>query len=248
MNPAPPATPPVAPAPSRFLTIPTVKPRLTYVFLWLNIIIFILQSITGADIWFYYGAKVNQAIVVGEWWRLITPMFLHSGLAHIAFNSYALYAFGRQVETVFGHRRFFIIYMVSGVAGSAFSFALSPNPAVGASGAIFGLLGALLIYLYRHRHVFGEWGRRQLMEILIIAGLNLLIGLAPGIDDWGHVGGLVGGSVLAWLVGPIYVASFEPPEPHVVDRNPLGLQQWLAVLAVALALGALTIVNINLQR
>ena len=107
-TPAPPA-PDDRPSPARYLPIPTVKPRITYVILAINIIVFALESITGADVWFSFGAKINASIVAGEWWRLITPMFLHAGLAHIAFNSYALYSFGPQVEAVFGYRRFLFI-------------------------------------------------------------------------------------------------------------------------------------------
>ncbi len=237
------------PPPPRYVTLPTVRPFVTYVLFGLNILIFLLQSLTGRDLWFYYGAKINEFIIAGEWWRLVTPMFLHAGMAHIAFNSYALYIFGKQVEALFGHRRFMIIYLLSGIAGSVLSFAMSPSPSVGASGAIFGLIGALLIYLYRHRQLFGERGRRQLMQILTVAGINLVIGLSPGIDNWGHVGGLIGGGVLTWLIGPIHTLEREPPgDPFIADRNRLGLPQWLAVFAVALALGAITSVVAALQR
>ncbi|MEK9164407.1 MAG: rhomboid family intramembrane serine protease [Chloroflexota bacterium] len=237
------------PPPPRYVTLPTVRPFVTYVLFGLNILIFLLQSLTGRDLWFYYGAKINEFIIAGEWWRLVTPMFLHAGLAHIAFNSYALYIFGKQVEALFGHRRFLIIYLLSGIAGSVLSFAMSPSPSVGASGAICGLIGALLIYLYRHRQLFGERGRRQLMQILAVAGINLVIGLSPGIDNWGHVGGLIGGVVLTWLIGPIHTLEREPPgDPFIADRNRLGLPQWLAVFAVALALGAITSVVAALQR
>lgn len=247
-TPAPPA-PDDRPSPARYLPIPTVKPRITYVILAINIIVFALESITGADVWFSFGAKINASIVAGEWWRLITPMFLHAGLAHIAFNSYALYSFGPQVEAVFGYRRFLFIYLLSGVSGAVFSFAFSARPSVGASGAIFGLIGALLIYLFRHRVAFGEMGRRRLVEILALAGINLIIGLSPGIDNWGHVGGLFGGAVLTWLIGPIFtVEAGTGGSPFVADKNPFSLQQWLAVFAVAFALGAVTFVIVSLQK
>lgn len=237
------------PPPARFLPIPAVKPRITYVILAINVIIFALQSGTGSELWFFLGAKINEFIVAGEWWRLITPMFLHAGLAHIAFNSYALYSFGPQVEAVFGYRRFFFIYLLSGVTGAVFSFAFSARPSVGASGAIFGLIGALLIYLFRHRVAFGEMGRRRLVEILMLAGINLIIGLSPGIDNWGHVGGLFGGAVLTWLIGPIFtVEAGAGGSPFVADKNPFSLQQWVAVFAVAFALGAATFAIVSLQK
>jgi len=177
-------------------------------------------------------------------------MFLHADFLHIAFNSYALYIFGPQVEALFGYRRFTLIYLLSGVAGTVLSFALSPNWSVGASGAIFGLVGALLIYFYRHRKLFGELGRRRLTELAVVAGLNLLIGLRPNIDNWGHVGGLIGGSLLTWLIGPIYAIRLEPltNNASVVDANPFNGPRWLAAFAVALALAAATMMAISLQK
>lgn len=234
----------------RFITLPTVKPRLVYFFLSVNILIFVFQQFTDPYQWFVWGAKVNEAIVAGQWWRLVTPMFLHLNLLHVAVNSYSLFAFGQQVEAVHGYRRFLVIYLLSGIAGAVASFAMSPNPAVGASGAIFGLVGAMLVYFYRHRRLFGEMGRRRLMDILVVAGLNLIIGLSPGIDNWGHVGGLLGGALLAWLLGPVYVFQPDPVtrEPKVTDGSPLNGQRWLAVIAVLLGLIALTMVVATSQR
>jgi len=253
-------TPPSAPPPAeprppitsqpRFLSLPTVKPRFTYILLGLNILIFIAQSLTGSDLWLNAGAKINSAIIAGEWWRLITPMFLHLNLLHIAVNSYSLFVFGPQVESLLGYRRFLVVYLVSGIAGTVLSFVMSPNPSIGASGAIFGLVGVMLVYFYRHRRLFGEMGRRRLIDILIIAGINLVIGLTPGIDNWGHVGGLAGGALLSWLLGPVYVVETEAitHQSKVVDVSPLNGQRWLGVLAVLLALVAIVVVTANLQR
>ncbi|MBI3244459.1 MAG: rhomboid family intramembrane serine protease [Chloroflexi bacterium] len=249
MNGAPPPSGPNDASRPRYLPIPTVRPRFTFVFLAINIVVFLLQTVTNAEAWFFFGAKINEFIVAGEWWRLITPMFLHANLVHLAFNSYALYIFGPQVEAVFGYRRFFFIYLLSGVSGAVLSFALSPQPSVGASGAIFGLVGSLLIYLFRHRQAFGDMGRRRLLEILTLAGINLVIGLSPGIDNWGHVGGLLGGATLAWLIGPIFgVEADSTGQPVIADRNRFGLQHWLAVFAVSLALGAVTAVTAALKK
>jgi len=242
----PAATPP--PPPARYLSLPTVIPRLTYVLLAINVSIFLLELVTGELIWFSFGAKINELIAAGQWWRLITPMFLHAGIAHIAFNSYALYAFGPQVERVFGYARFFFIYILSGAAGSVLSFALSPSPSVGASGAIFGLIGALLVYLYRHRPLFGDMGRRRLTEILMLAGINLVIGLSPGIDNWGHLGGLLGGATLTALIGPRFaVVPGADGQPYVRDGNPFGPIGWLAAAGMGLALAAITAAIIGLR-
>lgn len=245
----PPAPPPPAPRPvARYLSLPVVIPRLTYVLLAINLSAFAADAFTGGLL-AGLGAKVNELIAAGEWWRLITPMFLHLGLAHIFFNSYALYALGLQVERVFGYTRFFFIYMLAGVAGSILSFALSPNPSVGASGAIFGLIGALLVYLYRHRPLFGEMGRQRLMNILVVAGINLVIGLSPGIDNWGHLGGLIGGAALTALIGPRFIVEADSfGQPHVRDGNPFGPAGWLAVLGLGLALAVLTMMIANLRR
>lgn len=252
MKESPPSPPgaPAPPPPPRFISLPTVKPRVTYVLLGINIFIFAAQYLAPRDLVFYLGAKINEFIVAGEWWRLVTPMFLHLNLLHIGVNSYSLFIFGPQVEALFGYRRYLILYLLAGVSGVVLSFIMSPNPSVGASGAIFGLIGAMLVYLFRHRKLFGEMGRRRLFDIGMVALLNLLIGLSPGIDNWGHVGGLVGGAVLSWLIGPIYALRLEPitQKPVVDDTNPLTGQRWLAVFAVMLALIATTLVFINLQR
>jgi membrane associated rhomboid family serine protease len=249
---SPPPVTPRPPQPPRLIPLPTVRPLLTYILLAINLLVFVLQSLTpdsqfGGNLlnpWFVYGAKINELITAGEWWRLITPIFLHFDILHLGVNSYSLYIFGPQVEALFGYRRYLITYLLSGVAGVVFSFAMTPSPSVGASGAIFGLVGAMLVYLYRHRRLFGEMGRRRLVDIGIVAFMNLLIGLNPGIDNWGHVGGLLGGALLSWLVGPIYAVRTESAAspPKVEDANPFNSQRWLAVFAVAFALAAATVV------
>lgn len=222
----------------------------TYALIGINIAVFVAQFLTNEDLWFYLGAKINEFIIAGEWWRLITPVFLHANLIHLGINCYSLFIFGTQVEALFGYRRYIVIYMISGVASVVLSFVMSPSMSVGASGAIFGLVGAMLVHLYRHRKLFGERGRRRLVDVAVVAGINLLIGLNPGIDNWGHVGGLIGGVVLAWLIGPIYSVHMEPMtlNAKVEDTNPLTGNRWLAPFAVMLALVAITMLSANMQR
>ena len=143
---------------------------------------------------YYFGAKVNVLIAQGEYWRLLTPMFLHVGLAHLFFNSYALYIYGPAVERLFGRIKFILVYLVSGLVGSLLSYLLSPNNAAGASGAIFGLMGSLLYFRKEKRNLFQRvFGP----GLLMIIGINLLYGfIQPGIDNWGHIGGLVGGFLM----------------------------------------------------
>lgn len=237
----------------RRLPIPAVLPRLTYVLIAFNVIVFAVQYVLfnwlGGDVVSFLGAKINTAIAAGQYWRLITPVFIHANLLHLFVNCYSLYVIGLQVESPFGYLRFLLVYLLSGMAGVILSFALSPHNSVGASGAIFGLVGALAVYLYRHRRRFGAFGRQRLMNLLGVIGLNLFFGIASSqIDNWGHVGGLAGGLLLGWLVGPEFEVDQAVVEaPRVVDRNPLAAR-WLAIVAVALALGAATSLAISLRR
>jgi membrane associated rhomboid family serine protease len=160
------------------------------------------SQLAGYDMLLEYGAKSRSEILSGEVWRLVTPIFLHVGIPHIFVNMYSLYAIGPAVERFFGTPRFMITYLQAGIAGIIFSLALSPYPSAGASGAIFGMLGALAAFLYRHRGLFGRFGRLQLRQIILVAFLNLGLGLMPGIDNWGHLGGLVAGGALSWWLGP----------------------------------------------
>lgn len=253
MNAVPPPGAAGTPPPVRRLPIPAVPPRLTYALIAVNVFVFVAQyigdTVLGGDLVLFYGAKSNAAIAAGEYWRLVTPIFIHANLLHLFVNCYSLYIIGPQVEIPFGYTRFGLLYLLSGIAGVVLSFALSLHDSVGASGAIFGLVGALAVYLYRHRTRFGEFGRQRLMNLLGIIGLNLFFGLVvPQIDNWGHVGGLVGGALLGWLVGPEFDVEKDFVEaPRVVDRNPLA-GRWLAIIGFALALCAATALVISRPR
>ncbi len=202
------------------------------------------QALLGFDVVLAIGAKVDTAIAQGQVWRLVTPVFIHAGLAHIAVNMYSLYAIGPAVERFFGRGRTLAIYLLAGIAGVILSLAFSPYVSVGASGAIFGLLGALGVLLYRNRPVFGSLGRRQLQQIILVALFNLALGLSPGIDNWGHLGGLIYGSGLAWFAGPVLqVVIQEADRPRLVDRRS-GEEARSALLLggallIVLALGAM---------
>lgn len=239
------------PQPQMRLPIPSVRPMLTYWLLGINVAIFVLGLIIdllfgGSTVLLAYGAKANAEIVAGQYWRFITPMFLHIGLIHLAFNSYFLYIIGPQVERPFGYMRFFLIYMGAGVTSSVLSMIASPSPSAGASGALFGIIGALGVYLYQNREMFGAFGKRRLNGIRNVILINLLFGLSPGIDNWGHVGGLIGGVVFAALIGPhLEVRPDFADQPHVVDANPLSEKWWAAGLfgagTVAAAIAAILI-------
>ncbi|KAJ1490419.1 hypothetical protein T484DRAFT_3343379 [Baffinella frigidus] len=150
------------------------------------------------------GAKINSMILQnGQYYRLFTPMFLHAGFLHLAVNSFSLYNVGPAVEAYFGHKRTASIYIIAGIAGNLASFLLSPQSrAVGASGAIFGLVGALGVFFGRHQDILDTKG--PLNSVLQCAAINLAFGLIPGsrIDQWGHIGGALGGALVAYLIGP----------------------------------------------
>lgn len=146
------------------------------------------------------GANFAPLIRQGELWRVITYMFLHASLLHLIVNMYSLYALGASVENFLGRWKFIVVYLVSGICGGLLSAATGSNSiSVGASGAIFGLAGALLYFGYHYRTYLGEAIKKQIIPIILI---NLLIGyLIAGIDNFGHIGGLIGGILCTMALG-----------------------------------------------
>lgn len=193
--------------------------------------------IYGSDPVSLLGMKINELILQGQYWRLITPVFLHGSLLHLAFNMYALYALGPELERHYGRWRFLALYFLSGFVGNVASFMFSTNPSLGSSTAIFGLLGAEGVFLYQNRDLFGSNARKALMNIIMVAGFNLVIGLSPGIDNWGHIGGLIGGLSFSWVAGPQLKVKGILPYLEVKDQRETG-----EVLRAGLTLGALWLV------
>jgi rhomboid protease GluP len=187
------------------------------------------------------GAKFNELVAAGETWRLFTAMFLHIGVLHLLFNLYALNALGPLVEGYFGHVRFLAIYLLAGLYGSLASYAFSPAASAGASGAIFGLAGATTVYFLRYRDNFGARGRAILQNMLVVLAVNLVFGfVAPGIDNWGHMGGLVGGVVLAAGLLPKYRAPVVmAPGAYPLAEESRGLIEltWVVLWSVVWWLG-----------
>src|SRR5690625_1872498 len=205
------------------------KPRLTYLLIALNVVIFFIVELTGGSMdiehLIDFGAKYNPYIVDGQWWRIISSMFLHIGFFHIFMNMLALYYLGHAVERIFGTLRFLIIYMLAGIGGGLASFAFTIQVSAGASGAIFGVFGALFFFGAMHKQLFLQTMGRNL---LIIIGINIVFGfVVPQIDNSAHLGGLISGFIGATIV-------FLPNNKQMV-------KQWLAtilyvVIAVFLAL------------
>ena len=146
-----------------------------------------------------FGANFRPLVQAGEVWRLATSMFLHIGIIHLLVNMYSLLIIGRQLESFLGKWKFLIVYLGSGILGSLLSVVIHSSISAGASGAIFGLLGSLLYFGYHYRLYLGTVLKSQVIPIIII---NLLIGfMVPGIDNFAHIGGLVGGYLITMAVG-----------------------------------------------
>jgi len=154
----------------------------------------------GGQLLYRFGAGYGMAVLRGEWWRLITPIFLHGGILHFGFNSYVLLQLGPLVESEYGRERFWVVYLACGIAGNVLATVFGPQTlVVGASGAIFGLVGLLIVHSGRR----GGFGGRQLRSRLVQwAFFMFVISLMPGISFAAHAGGFLGGLVLGWVVPP----------------------------------------------
>jgi rhomboid protease GluP len=211
------------------VSLPAVKPYATYGLLGLTVFVYLLQLaghyLLGQDLVTALGMKVNDYIRAGQLWRLITPMFLHDdtlpyGLLHIGFNMYALVIFGRGLEARYGHGRFVLLYFLSAFSGNVLSFLLTPNPSLGASTAIFGLLTAEGVFLLQNKKILGSRVNRALMNVLYMALINLFIGFTTsGVDNFGHIGGMRGGLAFAWFGGPRWKVEGLYPSFHLVDER-----------------------------
>jgi rhomboid protease GluP len=201
---------------------------------------------TRTDNLIRFGANSGWHIFnQGEYWRLFTSMFLHIGLAHLAFNGYALFIFGIEMERVYSPARYATIYILSGLFGSLLSVARGPEViSAGASGAIFGVIGMNLAYFLIHRDSFGTFGRQRVTSTLVIIGINLVFGFTvPGIDNLAHIGGLIAGFVLGYGLAPRYqIANQFTLDQRLIDTNSLIKRWWIPAFAVAVLVGGMQIV------
>ena len=175
----------------------------------LNLIIFILTLIpVFGDQILYAGMSVNGFIAAGEWWRVITSMFLHAGFMHVLFNMFSLFLFGPELEKIAGKMRFLTIYFLAGIFGGAATFLVEPlsYASVGASGAIYGIFGAFGALVYYTRHLFPQL--KQIILPLIVISIIMTF-VTPNINISAHLGGLVTGFILG-----------------VVYFNPKNLGSW----------------------
>ena len=175
-----------------------------------------------------FGQKNNELIRAGQFWRFLTPVFLHGSPVHLLTNALSIYWLGTQIERIYGGRRYLIIYVLAGIAGNLVSFMRSPHPSLGASGAIFGLVGAGLIFPLRFRSLIRKQARDAILsQLLLITAINIGLGFSlPSVDNWAHMGGLAGGAIVALFL-----------IPDVLDDRPVNrLRETLLSLMTALML------------
>lgn len=213
-------------------------PAATCIIIGLNILVFIMMTLSGGSqstaVLMKFGASYGPDFRAGELWRLVMPMFLHIGIAHLTVNMTALYLLGLLLEPLYGYGRFSLLYVISGMGGSLLSMEASNHIAAGASGAIFGIAGAMLVTGFLHPQVVPyRWKSFFGFGILLVIVVNLIFGhLVPHIDNWAHLGGLVTGIVLASLIPPVAV-----PAGTGLRRAVLGFQ-WVVILPAALVIAA----------
>lgn len=183
------------------------KPIITYGLITLNIILYLVPILLGS-----YDGMINRFALYGpyvreyhEYYRLITCGFLHANLLHLLFNCYALYIIGSQLEGFMGKTKYLIIYLFSMLIGSLMSITFNNYASIGASGAIFGLMGSLLYFGYHYRIYLGNTLKSQIIPLILI---NLLFGaMASRIDNCAHIGGLIGGFLITMALGVKYKSS-----------------------------------------
>jgi len=190
------------------------------------------------------GAKLNSLVRRGEWWRLVSSIFVHVGWLHLVVNLYALFVLGRLVENALGRRRFLILFVLAGVGGSLVSFRYGPPASAGASGAIFGLLGAALAWGVKYRR---DLPPRLLGHLALALVPWLVIALAYGyseaaaktVDNSAHLGGLTAGLVLGAVVASPLFPRPGPPRTTVPLNLTLGVVLGLLLYGAVGSLGSL---------
>ena len=200
------------------VSLPESAPYVTYTIIAITSLVYVLQLITS-DLPIAFLAKSNDLIRDGQFWRLLTPALVHGSLPHILFNMYALLSFGTGLERYFGHGRFFLLYVLGAFAGNVMSFLLTNADSVGASTAIFGIIGAEGIFLFQNRKLFAGQFRNAIGNVIFVVAVNLFLGLAPTIDNWGHIGGLLGGLIFTSFAGPLWEIEGISPAYRLEDRR-----------------------------
>lgn len=197
-----------------------------------SIVMILLGGSTNSNVLIECGARVTPLIREGQWWRLITPVFLHIGVTHLIINSITLYFLGMYIEELFSHWRMLVIYLVSAFTGNLASAYFLPNTiSAGASTALFGLFGAFLMLgeSFHDNGLIHDLSR----QFLILVGINIVMDLfLPGIDLAGHVGGLLGGFLVSYVVGAPFVGHV-----RLYKRLISSIILFFGIVAMIIAIG-----------
>jgi rhomboid protease GluP len=248
------------------------QPYVTYALIAVNVVIFIIRALSYEIDLNLLLAGANSGAAVfgdGDYWRLLTSMFLHASIyasansfaferaSHIVFNMFTLYYVGSTVERAYGHGRFLAIYLLGGIVGSLFSAALNDAGSIGASGAVFAVLAAEFVFFQQHTPLMGDYARQRTRGLLVLAVFNLAGGLlseigggmmggALRIDNWAHLGGAFGGLALAAIAGARYLPIPRPMLKIVIARDASDVRRsyrllGLCALALLVAIVVLTV-------
>jgi len=208
-------------------------PPLTVAILVVLVAIFLVEirvgALTSREAIVAMGALARERVAAGEYWRLLSAPWLHGGVDHLVGNGVALFILGMLCEAAFGPAQFVVLYVLSGLAGSLVSLAVSAGPSVGASGAIFGLQGAAIVLFRLHRDRLLVRDRRVGLVLLVWAIYSIVAGLMePFIDNGAHIGGALGGALIARRLHPVVLSPLPPERAATVRR-------WLWLVAALLA-------------
>jgi membrane associated rhomboid family serine protease len=232
----------------------TYQAWITWSIVAINVVVFLVDGVlssqgigfdAGSGPLSEAGAVFGPAVAAGEWWRLFTGAFLHLGILHIAFNMYALWLFGPIMEQMYGHVEYAVIYLLCALGGNVLTILAAPdNPALGASGAIFGLFGLAFVVSRRRHLLLGPQARSMLSQVGTLLVLNLIITFTIPFISWtGHVGGLVVGGVIGLLLAPTNVPTlggmWRAPDGSLLARriSPSMRASVYLIVAAVLVLG-----------
>lgn len=204
----------------------------------------VYKAMPLSEILLIYGAKNNIAIAAADqYYRFFTMMFLHGNILHLVFNTFAIVQIGVTVERMSDQKRFLGVYFIGGAAGGVASYLFTANNSVGASGAVFALIGAMGAFVWMNRHAYGENAKQILASIAFTALINLFFGYSmPNIDNMAHIGGLVGGMLTGFFLMPrLTEASTESGIVRLRIPPPWG---WNATIGFAVALFVIVAVSV----
>ena len=224
----------------------------TYTLIAINVILWVILEFLGGstntETLVEMGALTSLHLKrEGEYWRLITSIFLHIGVIHLLVNCLSLFIIGSMTERIFGHLPMLLIYLMSGVSGGSVSYAMLDifSVAAGASGAVFGCLGSVGAYFLLRKRIMGDIGRQSFNAVLMLAGINFIFGIiVPSVDNWAHMGGFIGGTLIGFGLVPKMTNTFMRPHltPLEIWLTPfqrilVGLVTWGALSLLAIRIG-----------